>query len=76
MSEWAHAHRQLMNEQRVKQPPGGARALHTIGGMLSKSVGYHRFVKFKERNRPHGTGQCETVAIFLDTCCDEQSVEV
>ena len=52
----------------MKQPLGGARALDTIGGMLSKSVGYHRFVKIKERNRLHGTGQCENVASFLDTC--------
>ena len=57
-----------MNKQHVKQPPGGARALDTIGGMLSNSAGYYRFVKFKERNRLHGNGQCENVAFFLDTC--------
>ena len=68
MSEWAHAHRQLMNEQHVKQPPGGARALDAIGGMLSNSAGYYRFVKIKERNRLRGNGQCENAAFYLDTC--------
>ena len=58
-----------MNEQHVKQPPGGARALDTVGGMLlKKNAGYNRLVKFKERNRLHGDGQCENAAFFLDSC--------